>query len=375
MDLDIIIAKANELIAEKDFVCKQENATKLIDEFNTVFPKENLKVRLNLDNYVIGNGDTFSQWCEYKTSKVAQIGGTPGIAKMYHVWSKKELFEKGIFHIRKGLHIKDISRAQAMRIFESVKENILRIVNFAITEQFEQIDEIQMFYPIFRMKIAYLYFPNKFTSIMSSRDIKKACNIFGVSFKDRYPVYSNAFLFQKIREIDFFKNWTGYMIGSLFYSKLSNFIDVSDNDRFLLDEDTSDTLSELESSKEEIEFVEKIANIRKRNQVISKELKKLYNNRCQISGYDLTFKKENGEYYSELHHIIPLGENGSDSFANAIVVSPLIHRMLHYANVSPIDLSQINREILELRFKINNKDYVIKWHKKHFETIERSIED
>ncbi len=49
--------------------------------------------------------------------------------------------------------------------------------------------------------------------------------------------------------------------------------------------------------------------------------------------------------------------------------------MLHYANVSPIDLSQINREILELRFKINNKDYVIKWHKKHFETIERSIED
>ena len=65
----------------------------------------------------------------------------------------------------------------------------------------------------------------------------------------------------------------------------------------------------------------------------------MYGGKCQITGETMTFKKKNGELYSEVHHLIPLGESGSDSYANAIVISPLIHRMLHYADVSEIDLN------------------------------------
>lgn len=146
------------------------------------------------------------------------------------------------------------------------------------------------------------------------------------------------------------------------------------SDELLLNEDISNKLANINSSEGKQPFDKRIAKIRARNSKISKELKKLYENRCQISGYDFTFKKENGEYYSELHHIIPLGEEGSDSYQNAIIVSPLIHRMLHFANVSSIDITKINTETLDLKFIINNVEYVIKWHEKHFETMSKSLE-
>jgi 5-methylcytosine-specific restriction protein A len=87
----------------------------------------------------------------------------------------------------------------------------------------------------------------------------------------------------------------------------------------------------------------------------------------------LTFQKKDGSWYSEVHHLISLGENGSDSYANAIVISPLIHRMLHYAKVSAIDLSKIKNH--KLKIQINDKDYEITWHPDHLKTVEKSLKD
>lgn len=106
-------------------------------------------------------------------------------------------------------------------------------------------------------------------------------------------------------------------------------------------EDTSPKLQEIINKNENTEFARHVINIRKRNKRIINDLKELYKGKCQITGEKLTFQKKNGEFYCEVHHLIPLGENGSDSFSNIIVVSPLIHRMLHYANISDLDLSKI----------------------------------
>lgn len=99
----------------------------------------------------------------------------------------------------------------------------------------------------------------------------------------------------------------------------------------------------------------------------------MYNGLCQITGDQYTFVKQNGEYYSEVHHLIPLGENGSDSYANAIVVSPLIHRMLHYAKVSEIDLSLIQDN--KLTISINNRNFEITWHPDHMRVVDESLAD
>lgn len=136
-------------------------------------------------------------------------------------------------------------------------------------------------------------------------------------------------------------------------------------------EDTSPRLQELIDNEEQPEVVRKIMLIRQRNNILVRNLKRLYEGKCQITGTSFTFRKTNGEYYSEVHHLIPLGENGSDQYANAIVVSPLIHRMLHYAEISEIDLNKIIDG--KLQITINGNPYTITWHPDHLTTVATSL--
>ncbi len=143
-----------------------------------------------------------------------------------------------------------------------------------------------------------------------------------------------------------------------------------DADEDDLNKDTSIRLEELISNAAP-EIKERILKFRQRNKSIVNNLKELYQGKCQITGTQFTFKKKNGELYSEVHHLIPLGENGSDSYANAIVVSPLVHRMLHFADISEIDLSKIQNH--KLPISINGQPYEITWHPQHSSTVEESL--
>jgi 5-methylcytosine-specific restriction protein A len=165
------------------------------------------------------------------------------------------------------------------------------------------------------------------------------------------------------------KDWPFYFDAKSIKNQIKTEDDIEED---LLNQDTSPNLDEL-TAKAKPEVKEKILKIRQRNSQIVNNLKKLYKGHCQISGDKLTFKKKNGKLYSEVHHLISLGKNGSDSYANAIAVSPLIHRMLHYAKVSPIDLALIKNNILSI--EINDQDYEIKWHPDHFKTVEKALKD
>lgn len=144
-----------------------------------------------------------------------------------------------------------------------------------------------------------------------------------------------------------------------------------DVDIELTSQDISPRLQQLIDSRSEPELVEKVMRIRKRSNKLIRNLKRLYKGRCQITGEKFTFKKPNGEFYSEVHHLIPLGEKGSDSYENTIVVSPLIHRMLHYANVSTIDLDKIVDN--KLSITINGVAYVIEWDPRHKSEVDKAL--
>lgn len=125
---------------------------------------------------------------------------------------------------------------------------------------------------------------------------------------------------------------------------------------------------EIAAENESPTIKESIRKIRVRNAKAVKQLKKLYNNLCQISGDKYTFKKADNSYYSEAHHLIPLGEGGSDSVYNIIILSPLIHRMLHYAKVEGLDLKNMKDNKLQIR--INGADYAITWHPEHTKIVQ-----
>ncbi len=84
--------------------------------------------------------------------------------------------------------------------------------------------------------------------------------------------------------------------------------------------------------------------------------------------------KNDGEPYIEAHHLIPLGEGGADRPENLIVVCPMLHRMLHYANVKGIDLNRIVRHdngSAALSIHINDEEYTITWRPEHASRIKQ----
>ncbi|MGO9622152.1 MAG: hypothetical protein ACLPT6_12195 [Desulfobaccales bacterium] len=115
-----------------------------------------------------------------------------------------------------------------------------------------------------------------------------------------------------------------------------------------------------------------VTRVRQRNARAVQALKELYAYRCQITDTRYTFIKRDGNYYTEAHHLIPLGDGGADNPYNIIIVSPLIHRMLHYADVSEINFAQIAEQedgSATLEITINGEPYTIKWHPRHAERV------
>jgi 5-methylcytosine-specific restriction enzyme A len=136
--------------------------------------------------------------------------------------------------------------------------------------------------------------------------------------------------------------------------------------------DTLFNEDEIDSSNVRSKERTVILKIKQRNKKAVKALKQLYNNRCQVSGSRLTFKKQDGTYYSEAHHLVPLGDGGADDPRNIIIVSPLIHKMLHYATVDNIDLTKIKQQPSGesyLNICINGEEMIITWHAEHAKRV------
>jgi 5-methylcytosine-specific restriction protein A len=128
-----------------------------------------------------------------------------------------------------------------------------------------------------------------------------------------------------------------------------------------------DLFSDDISGKITKEATKVVRNVLKRNKKAVGPLKILYHGQCQVTGKRYVFKKTDGRLYCEAHHLTPLGEGGADLPRNLIIVSPLIHRMFHYADVSGLDPDRIVDN--KLKFKINRKPFTITWHPKHSESV------
>lgn len=140
----------------------------------------------------------------------------------------------------------------------------------------------------------------------------------------------------------------------------------SKTEQQIMDDLLSEDFVDAQAAKKQV-----VVSVLERNQRMVAALKALYGGECQLTGTEHAFKKANGDIYCEAHHLIPLGVGGADSPYNLIIVSPLVHRMLHYAVVSEIDLSKISDN--KLHITINDEPFTITWDPKHFKLIERYV--
>ena len=91
-----------------------------------------------------------------------------------------------------------------------------------------------------------------------------------------------------------------------------------------------------------IEQKERVVKVIERGEIANK-IKEYIQYKCQIceslGQNPYSFKKKNGEYYVETHHIIPVSdlENSKLSVDNLICLCPNHHREVHYGNVKIIN--------------------------------------
>ncbi|MGG3158441.1 HNH endonuclease [Priestia megaterium] len=96
--------------------------------------------------------------------------------------------------------------------------------------------------------------------------------------------------------------------------------------------------------------ISKNVTLTNRDQSIVKQLKQLYNNECQVCFERIEVGK--GQFYSEVHHIQPLGtHNGPDISENMIVLCPNHHIMF--------DKGVIRINTLEKKVYHYNKNHVL----------------
>lgn len=86
---------------------------------------------------------------------------------------------------------------------------------------------------------------------------------------------------------------------------------------------------------------EKMVRLIKRYRSIVDKKKMKCGYKCQICGQ--TFLMDNGKYYCEAHHLIPISEDGSQKSENVIILCANHHRMFHYAK-NNISITEENGE-------------------------------
>jgi 5-methylcytosine-specific restriction protein A len=88
-----------------------------------------------------------------------------------------------------------------------------------------------------------------------------------------------------------------------------------------------------------------------RNQALVRKVKGLRNNTCQICDFQLQIGPSS--YYSEVHHIMPLGNphNGQDILSNMICLCPNCHKKLDYGFVRiEIDFEDLPEHTIDPQF-------------------------
>ncbi|MBI4722465.1 MAG: HNH endonuclease [Candidatus Stahlbacteria bacterium] len=133
------------------------------------------------------------------------------------------------------------------------------------------------------------------------------------------------------------------------YKEILETEELEDIDEFLKDKSKA-----LEPQKREIVVKEILRDAKK-----SKRLKAYYDSKCQICNKE-GFIKKNEKKYSESHHLVFLGEAGSNDYSNIIIVCPDCHRKLHYAKVQICPLVGSQRKIW-----INDEEYYITYKPEH----------
>ncbi|MDN5111279.1 hypothetical protein AB0W31_03125 [Aliarcobacter butzleri] len=164
----------------------------LLNEFLTIWDIKKVK-EMKLEKYVsIGDKNTFCQWIETKTQKLGSIKGMSSIK--FGIYERKNPNEKPKNYLSDDKYTwqKKYGRNKE-EVFEKIKENIIKIIEFSENGQFEEIDKIEIS-NLFKWKIAFLYSNERLVPIYKKEILYNIAKHYNLEFNNRIRI-------SKIQEI------------------------------------------------------------------------------------------------------------------------------------------------------------------------------
>jgi hypothetical protein len=183
-------------------------------KFLSKWSRNKLADTLTLDNYAMGRGDkdNFCYWIERETRLLGSIlGATSDKFKVY--FDKRE----GRYKWIKGYK-------SAEEVFEITKREILTLLSAAEQDDFEAIKNNKFFKNshMFRGKILYLYFPDKFLNIFSTDDIDFYLERLGIEYlPSDHILDKQSKLIQYKNNIPDMIGWSNLKFGCFLWSQFS----------------------------------------------------------------------------------------------------------------------------------------------------------
>ncbi len=89
------------------------------------------------------------------------------------------------------------------------------------------------------------------------------------------------------------------------------------------------------------------ATLRKRNPYLPEMVKRRANGVCELCGCVLDYNDGGGRPYLEVHHIVPLADDGADELTNMVALCPNCHRKMHVVN-APEDVKKLTNVAAKL---------------------------
>ncbi|MBN8033027.1 HNH endonuclease [Vibrio vulnificus] len=110
------------------------------------------------------------------------------------------------------------------------------------------------------------------------------------------------------------------------------------NEAFSADTANKNVVGVLHPEKETVSVT-----LYKRDPLVVAETLRLANGYCELCEVKSPFKTKSGRDYLEVHHVIPLSKQGSDTVSNTVALCPNCHRMLHFGDNAEEMMDKLNK--------------------------------
>jgi hypothetical protein len=175
---------------------------KLRRQFVAKFPPSRIPL-LSLDDYVEGKGsrDSFCYWVEWKTSELGRIQG-----------SNASKF--GVFFDKESKQYQTTAKfANENEAIAFLREQIVQLLEAGKTNDLEAIRAAEIS-PMFKGKILFLYYPDKFLNVFSEDHVDHFLREAGFVVPDDDVLAKRALLLDFKNDDEVMSKWTTYDIKS-----------------------------------------------------------------------------------------------------------------------------------------------------------------